>query len=69
MIPRAMLAAAYVTGVPSPARQVKGDVPDKKGYPGPTVWGLGVRLIVRKPKKGGGRPRPTQGCTADDYDF
>jgi hypothetical protein len=26
------------------ARQVKGDDPDKKGYPGPPGWGLGVRL-------------------------
>jgi hypothetical protein len=28
----------------SGARQVKGDDPDKKGYPGPPGWGLGVRL-------------------------
>jgi len=24
----------------------KGDDPDKKGYPGPPGWGLGVRLTV-----------------------
>jgi len=37
MIPRAMLALAlaYATGRVSHARQVKGDDPDKKGYPGP----------------------------------
>jgi hypothetical protein len=35
MIPRAMLAVAYVTGRASHARQVKGDDPNKKGYPGP----------------------------------
>jgi len=33
-----------VIGMASRARQVKGDDPDKKGYPGPPVWGLGVRL-------------------------
>jgi len=35
MIPRAMLVAAYATGTASHARQVKGDDPHKKGYPGP----------------------------------
>jgi hypothetical protein len=42
MIPRAMLAVAYATGRASHARQVKGDDPDKKGYPGPLGWGFGV---------------------------
>ena len=37
-------------GMASHARQVKGDDPDKKGYPGPPVWGLGVRLKV-SPRK------------------
>jgi hypothetical protein len=32
------------------ARQVKGDDPDKKGYPGPPGWGLGVRLTI-SPRK------------------
>ena len=41
---RAMLAVAYATGRASHARQVKGDDPDKKGYPGPPGWGLGVGL-------------------------
>ena len=41
MILRAMLAVAYATG-----RQVKGDEPDKKGYPGPPGWGFGVGLTT-----------------------
>jgi hypothetical protein len=53
-----MLAVAYVTGRVSHARQVKGDDPDKKGYPGLPGWGLGMRLttpphkkvLVRKPQ-------------------
>jgi hypothetical protein len=59
MIPRAMLAVAYATGRASHARQVKGDNPDKKVYPGPPGWGFGVRittphsknLLLRKSKK------------------
>jgi hypothetical protein len=43
MIPRAMLAVAYRA---SHARQVKGDDPDKKGYPGPPDWGFGVGLTT-----------------------
>jgi hypothetical protein len=73
MIPRAMLAVAYATGRASHARQVKGDDPDKKGYPGHPGWGLGVRLttppikkiVLRDPKR---RPRSTQGCRADNDD-
>ena len=34
----------------SHARQVKGDDPDKKGYPGPPGCGLGVRLTI-SPRK------------------
>ena len=51
MIPRAMLEVAYATGRASHARQVKGDDPDKKGYPGPPGWGLGVRLTTPPRKK------------------
>jgi hypothetical protein len=70
MIPRAMLVVVYATGRASHARQVKGDDPDKKGPPG---WGLGVRLMTSLHKKIllqnlKRRPRPTQGCRADDVD-
>jgi len=34
----------------SRARQVKGDDPDEKGYPGHPVWVLGVRLTI-SPRK------------------
>jgi hypothetical protein len=46
MIPRAMLAVAYATGRASHGRQVKGDDPDKKGYPGLPGWGFGVGLTT-----------------------
>jgi hypothetical protein len=51
MIPRAMLAVAYATGRASHAREVKGDDPDKKGYPGTPGWGFGVRLTTPHSKK------------------
>ena len=53
----------------SDAREVKGDNPDKKGYPGPPGWRLLVRLttpprkknIVTKPQKGShGPPRAVE---------
>jgi hypothetical protein len=74
MIPRAMLAVAHATDRASIARQDKGDDPDKKGYPGPPGWGLDVRLTTPSRKKillGNlkRRPRPTQGCRADDDDY
>jgi hypothetical protein len=79
MIRRAMLAVAYATGRASHARQVKGDDPDKKGYPGPPVWGFGMglttphsrkNLLLRKSNKGKrrilfDRPKPTAGCSAN----
>jgi hypothetical protein len=46
-----MLAVVYATGRASHARQVKGDDPDKKGYPGPPGWGFGVRLTTPQSKK------------------
>jgi len=42
MILRAVMAVAYATSRASHARQVRGDDPDKKGYPGPPGWGLGT---------------------------
>jgi hypothetical protein len=36
---------------PPHARQVKGDDPDKKGYPGPPGWGFGVGLTIPHTKK------------------
>jgi hypothetical protein len=51
MIPRDMLAVAYAAGRASHARQVKGDDPDKKGYPGPPGWGFGVGLTSPHSKK------------------
>jgi hypothetical protein len=49
MNPRAMLAVAYATVTASHARQVKGDDPDEKGYPGPPGWGLSVGLTNPTP--------------------
>jgi hypothetical protein len=51
MIPRAMLAVAYATGRASHARQVKGDAPDKKGYPGLPGWGFDLGLTTPHIKK------------------
>jgi len=51
MVPRAMLVVAYATGRATHARQVKGDDPDEKGYPGPPGWGLGMRLTTSSCKK------------------
>jgi len=51
MIPRAMLVVAYATGRATHARQVKGDDPDKKGYPGPPGWELDMRLTTSPCKK------------------
>jgi hypothetical protein len=68
----------FATGRASHARQVKGDDPDKKGYPGPPGWGFGVGLatphsknfLLRKLNKGKrrilfDRPKPTAGCSAN----
>ena len=51
MILRAMLAVVHATGRASNARQVKDDEPHENGYPGPTGWGLRVRLTTSSHKK------------------
>jgi hypothetical protein len=51
MILTAMLAVSYATSRASHTRQVKGDDPDKKGYPGPPGWGFGVGLTTPHSKK------------------
>jgi hypothetical protein len=48
---RAMLEVAYTTSRASHARQVQGDDPDKKVYPGPPGWGFGVGLTTPHSKK------------------
>jgi hypothetical protein len=40
--PEIYAGRSVATGRDSHARQVKGDGSDKKGYPGPPSWGLGV---------------------------
>jgi hypothetical protein len=51
MIQIAMLAVPHATGRASHARQVKGDDPDKNGYPGPPGLGFGVGLTTPHSKK------------------
>jgi len=46
-----MPAVALATGRATLAGQVEGDGPDKRGYPGPPGWGLGVRLTTSPRKK------------------
>jgi hypothetical protein len=79
MILRAMLAVAYATGRVSHTRQVKGDDPDKKGYPGPPGWEFSVGLTIPHSKKLivtkveqrvlFDRPTPTAGCSANGRSF
>jgi hypothetical protein len=40
------MAVAYATGRASNVRQVKGDDPYKKGYPGLPDWGFGAGLTT-----------------------
>jgi hypothetical protein len=45
------MLAVYATGRASHVRQVKGDDPDKKGYPGLPGWGFGLGLRTPDSKK------------------
>jgi hypothetical protein len=47
--PESYASCSTATGRGSHAGQVKGDDPDKKGYPGPPGWGLGVGLTTPSP--------------------
>jgi hypothetical protein len=49
--PESYAGGSVATGRVSHAGQVKGDEPDKKGYPGPPGWGLGVGLTAPRRKK------------------
>jgi hypothetical protein len=44
--PESYASSSTATGWGSHARQAKGDYPDKKRYPGPPGWGLGVGLTT-----------------------
>ena len=51
MILRAMPALALAAGRATLAGEVEGDGSDERGYPGPSGWGLGVRLTTSPRKK------------------
>jgi len=46
-----MPAVALATGRATLAGQVEADDPDKRGYPGPPSWGLGMKLTTSLRKK------------------
>ena len=49
--PQGYADGSVATGRVSHAGQVKGDDPDKNGYPSSLGWGLGVRLAAPPHKK------------------
>jgi len=49
--PESNAGSSITTGRTSQARQIKGDGPDKKGYPALPGWGLGVGLTTPPHKK------------------
>jgi hypothetical protein len=49
--PESYVGGSVTTGRAIHARQVKGDDPDKTGFPGPPSWGLGVMLTTPPRKK------------------
>ena len=44
--PESYAGSSIATGRASHATQIEGDNPDKKGYPGPQSWGLGMGLTT-----------------------
>jgi hypothetical protein len=48
--PENYASGSVATGRVSHAGKVKGGDPDKKGYPGPPGWELGVRLTLHPVK-------------------
>jgi hypothetical protein len=72
--PESYAGGNVATGRATHDRQVKGDEPDKKGYPVPPGWGLCVRLATPPHKKikcyetYTRKPKPINGCGADDDD-
>jgi len=46
-----MLAVVYATSRAPLVRQIKGEDPNKKGYSGPPVLGLGMRLTTPPSEK------------------
>ena len=49
--PEGYAGGNVATGRASHVEQVKGDDPDKKGYPSSAGWGVGVRLTTALHKK------------------
>jgi len=49
--PESYASGSKATDGASHARQVKGDDPDKKGYPGPPGWGLSMGFSTPPHKK------------------
>jgi hypothetical protein len=49
--PDSYAGSSVATSKASPTRQIKGDNPDKKKYPGSPGWGLGMMLTTPADKK------------------